>query len=672
MRPPRVLLPFALLAIAPFSPCGAPLRAEEPGAAIDRGLSDFSSATVVTGAELRERGARDLADALSLVAGVVADPGGIDGPASTSLDLGGFGEGRHWLLVVDDVPWGDPFEADSASIDLAGVDRIEIMKGPELLRWGGRGLAGVVHVHHAKPGGGGSRSRIAAGSDGALAGGFEAPLGLEPYAESLQASAEKRGFQDDRAGFKRGHLLWSASGEKGGGTMRVDVDATFVRQTPTSALPRGIDGGIDPSTPIDSNRNTRDARFDENRYRLVLGWDRPLGSALWKTILSVTRSERDSLEGELFLLADEDPNALGRSADRKRTFGWAESRIERSWGSLKVEGGVDLGLSRLEGRGTEFEYYVPLDGSELPASGDFPVELIAEDVLRRIEWGAVLTAVWSPAPHIRVGVGGRAGRAQESRDLEREDAFASVESLHLEESRGVRSASITILAPFVDRSGEGITPFAAWHRGRGLVGHRERESLDSPIPEPSEVDSVEAGVRWNLGGGRFEGGLSLFRRRLEDDPADVELGGTGTKRLVDGIEAELRVGLGAGLRASVSASRHDVRIDSPTEGELHAGLVPERGGALGLLWSGGPGIGLHAEGRWLGRRWLEDGGGERLPALFIYSAGLSLRIDETWRVRGDGWNLTDERPPVARGAGSLPAWHLLPGRCWAVSLAGQF
>src|SRR5258705_2011778 len=104
--------------------------------------------TVVSGDELRARGAVDLRTALSLTAGVDVSPGSDGGPAGSVPALWGLREFDAFLLVVDDVPYGGAFNPALATLDLTDVERIEVLRGAAPVSFGATSFVGVIHVIH--------------------------------------------------------------------------------------------------------------------------------------------------------------------------------------------------------------------------------------------------------------------------------------------------------------------------------------------------------------------------------------------------------------------------------------------------------------------------------------------------------------------------------------------
>ena len=87
------------------------------------------SISVVTGDEIRARGATDLRTALALLGGVSVAPGGDAGPAGAVPGLLGVREVDDLLLLIDGIPAGGAFIPQIEAISLNNVERIEVMRG---------------------------------------------------------------------------------------------------------------------------------------------------------------------------------------------------------------------------------------------------------------------------------------------------------------------------------------------------------------------------------------------------------------------------------------------------------------------------------------------------------------------------------------------------------------
>src|SRR5438552_14838942 len=107
-----------------------------------------ASIEVISGEDLRGRGASTLRDALALAAGVAIAPGSDGGPASAVPEFWGLREFDAFLLVVDGVPWGGALNPAMATLNLRDVERIEILRGPAPVTYGATSFVGVIHVVH--------------------------------------------------------------------------------------------------------------------------------------------------------------------------------------------------------------------------------------------------------------------------------------------------------------------------------------------------------------------------------------------------------------------------------------------------------------------------------------------------------------------------------------------
>jgi vitamin B12 transporter len=121
--------------------------------------------TVLTGAALRERGVRTVADALRTVPGAAIVQAGPRG-GQTSLFLRG-GQSGYVKVLVDGVAVNDPGGAiDLADLTTDQVDRIEIVRGPVSVLYGSDAVAGVVQVFTRRGHGGPSLSVATTGGLG--------------------------------------------------------------------------------------------------------------------------------------------------------------------------------------------------------------------------------------------------------------------------------------------------------------------------------------------------------------------------------------------------------------------------------------------------------------------------------------------------------------------------
>ncbi|HYM59452.1 MAG TPA: TonB-dependent receptor [Thermoanaerobaculia bacterium] len=105
-----------------------------------------ASATVVTRDEIEQRGARDLADVLREVPGLTISRTGSEGKATSLFTRGS--NSTHTLVLWNGIELNNPYFSgyDWGRFSTAGVERVEIVRGPFSALYGSEAVAGVVNV----------------------------------------------------------------------------------------------------------------------------------------------------------------------------------------------------------------------------------------------------------------------------------------------------------------------------------------------------------------------------------------------------------------------------------------------------------------------------------------------------------------------------------------------
>ncbi len=223
----RLGLTAAPLALALAT--AAPARAQEPilldPIILSGGFSPVSAAaygraaTVLTAEEMQQRGVASVQDALRGLPGVSVSS---SGASSTSVRIRG-GESRHTLILIDGVNAGAGDQPYALSgLDLADVERIEVLRGPQSVYYGSDATSGVINIITRKADRSGGYARAEVGHGSALAFGhavvtdrwrLQADLGYRDdngYDHSVAGNGDKDGIRRATMGFSG---EWTASEE---------------------------------------------------------------------------------------------------------------------------------------------------------------------------------------------------------------------------------------------------------------------------------------------------------------------------------------------------------------------------------------------------------------------------------------------------------------------------
>lgn len=700
LRRSVLVLPWLLCApgvsaqTSPPSPSPSPSRSEYVEVVATRvreSPADVPAAIdVVSGDELRDRGATDLASALGLLAGIDVAPGGDGGPAASVPEFWGLKELDAFLLVVDGVPWGGAFNPALATVSLDDVERIEIMRGPAPVMYGATSFVGVIHVVRRDAGERRGSIGASGGSYGSATGGVSASLpSWLGFDSRLSADLGRERYPDGRAGFDRGHVAWRGGRALGSGRLRLDLDGTWLDQDPASPHPRQ-GATLSPLVPVDANHNPDRAFHNERRLFLATGYDRGVGRGTWSTTLSFTRSAQDAFRGFLADVSSAPPNARGQRAKIDTTDLYFDSHV--SWaaaGKWTVVAGADHLHGEAEGRGTGFDYFAPLDGSFAPVVPEPAV--LDKDIGDRREFsGLYAFAEWNPSPSWRVEGGARLNRTFERREEGEEATRPPGEAVGGDERNVLRL------------SGSAAVAWTAWHRDadrlRFFASYRnafkpaaidfnfaESEREGGGILEPETAQSLEAGVKLRLAGGRFGLEASAFlmsfrnlvvAQSIGDLPA---LANAGRERF-RGIEASASWRLADHLSARAGYSFHDALFrdyltefdGAPTQlAGKRLEMSARHMGAAGLVYAPPRGAIATAEVRVVGRRYLDKRNTALAPGYAEVSAAVGWRAAK-WEARLDGRNLGDERAAVSESERGDSQYYRLPARRFELSLRRGF
>src|SRR5499426_422895 len=179
---------------------------------------------IVTGEELRARGATDLRTALALLGGVSVAPGGDAGPAGAVPGLLGVREVDDLLLLIDGIPAGGAFIPQIEAISLNNVERIEVLRGAAPVYFGTTAFAGTINVIHYAAGSADRVTGVHLGSYQSGGVGGAAILSSGTVRQSISAEMSRDNLSDDRANFRRAQGIWRLATQLGAGKFRADVD----------------------------------------------------------------------------------------------------------------------------------------------------------------------------------------------------------------------------------------------------------------------------------------------------------------------------------------------------------------------------------------------------------------------------------------------------------------
>ncbi|MGE4070065.1 MAG: TonB-dependent receptor [Lysobacterales bacterium] len=651
--------------------------------------SASSRVTVISGEELRERGATDLRSALARVAGVEISQGGDGGPASSVPAFWGLREFDAFLLVVDGVPWGGAFTPALASLDLANVERIEVLRGAAPVSYGATAFVGVIHVIHHAAGEGPGELSFGFGSRGSYRGALALPLApMGEVKQSLLLDAEKIDWSADRAGYDRAHALYRLAMPLAAGEFGLDLDLSFLRQDPASPSPRA-GAVLSPLVPIDSNQHPADARIDEDRVHLVARYSQDTGLGAFSALAAVSHSNQDLVRGFLGedFTAATGNNAAGFKQDRSvddfyLDLHWDRELSERS----RLIFGADWLAGQGDQRSDNFDYRVALSGFNPPSSGSRPVEEITEIDAERNFLGLYADWQFQAYEDWRIDAGIRLNHTHENRDTsERDPGAAEVEGEGDTRTVNRLSGALGTSYRLWAQADDSLTAYANYKSTFKPAVVDFGPEAEPEILEPEYATSGEMGLRGTLADRRLQWDLSAFYMDFRNIVVPQVINGrpglanAGTLHL-KGVELEADLAVSEQLKLLGRFAWHDTsfgdyfRVFGTSPRQLLGNqqeMSPQHLSALGLDWSPLSGLNLTVTGNYVGERFYNQRNTAVAPSYATWDAGVSYSAGEwTWRV--DGSNLSDRRDGISESELGDASYYRMPARTYWASVAYRF
>jgi iron complex outermembrane receptor protein len=531
--------------------------------------------TIITGEELRSRGAVTLADALATAEGVEAFEGSDQGGRIPNVSLWGLKEFDAYLVELDGVPVGGTFDPDLQQIDVRNVDRIEVVRGPAGAVHGSTAFAGVIAIYSSNATG--TRAEISGGSFGQREARFSTGASNSDRRWTVSASAYESNGWRPRTGGRRDEIsaTWGAD-HLAGGSLKMRVFGLDRREDYGSPLPVDSDSGLLPDgIDFHSNLALRGSEIASRDFGFSTKYDHPLSASMTLTNVfgythrnrHLARSFVETVDGESLQGAGTDFRPRLNDVFEDLLLQWAPQRHH-----LVV--GASVGYGSLKSNGRRFDFAHDLSGP-IPSIHDIPGGTGIHLSDRRTFAGIYAEDEWTPIGRITA-----TGGVRYDRDIEHR-AFDDTEGNRSRQSRrdGAFSGRAAVVVRLLEQPTTSLQD-ANFH----LVGNRTfKPAAFNPTPQsddgllaPERSRSVEAGFK-----------IAGARRLWDVDIAafDMHLVNLVVVADVNGVPTRINAGEDRFRGAELAAQLH------PTgEITIRAGWAQHDPRLVRLVFTPGPGI----------------------------------------------------------------------------------
>ncbi len=662
-------LPAALFAQAPARTGASANLVVSATKSPEDALDIAAPVTVVSGDELRRRGARTIAEALQDVAGLDTGNGSDNGARLANIGVWGLKEFDALLVTVDGVPVGGPFNPSLAQISVEDIDRIEIVKGPQGTLYGVSAFAGMIQVFTRHPKEAGASLTLGGGSFSDKHGNLSYTASQGDQTIRLFGSmARNKGWQDGTdVSSDRLSLGYTQRTREGS----VKVTLGVLRDTNYFGSPLPVDAGQPvPGFEVDRNYAIGGGRLDHRVYSLVSTVSQPLSTSVrLENTLGLTRDEQIAVRSFIGASDATSATATGTAVRPLETTLFNDARLVSdltTGGHHRLVTGIALttGKTTLEGTGFDFSLltgpHPVVPTLDQVAVGD---HRSAED--RRTFWGFYLNDEWTPWRFLTLAFGARYDRTSESLSAASQEVGAPTPDVAADSrTDGKWSGGVSALLRIVEKPRASVlnalNVYVSAKSNFKPAAPNTLEAEAARILEPERTRSGEIGLKTRWARGTLSFDVTFFHMNFENlvvgaagPDGQPQLTNAGEERF-QGVDAELVWALPGFQGWSVAAgyAHHDatfVHFSFLTpDGELRVvdgnrlELVPRDFWNARLAYAPKTGLGFWGAVRHQGIRPLTRRNTFYTDAFYEWDAGASWEFK--WgRVSLVGRNLGDDR-----------------------------
>jgi outer membrane cobalamin receptor len=458
------------------------------------------SVTVLSSADLGARQVESAGEALRLVPGMTVAANGGRGSVTSVLPRGG--DSDYTLVLVDGIKanvFGGGF--DFSQLALSGIDRIEVVRGPESALYGSDAIGAVVqivtrqggapHAGGLVEGGSFGTSRLAAATSGSL-GRYRWGAAAERFSsagyEGVAPATGERVTNDD---WLASHLSGTVGWRSAGG---VDLSGTAIVTTTDRGNPGPFGSNpIGAYTSVDRISRGK-AKTGQFGFRLAAPWPG-------------TRRVRQGVQ----------VNYLDLTNDFTSTYGYSSSGTRR----LAARTQTDVAMGRSSGLSAGIE------AQREEATSTFITGSSFEPVpIHRLVVGSFVEARYQPDERLSLAGGLRVEYIRRDRLESNPDPFAPRPPFGTDTTVSPNpkiSVSYLVRQPRAWRRGEPAGTWVSWTRVRAGAGTGIRPPdafeiafTDNPALKPERSRSVEAGVEQAFAGEALRLDATAFYNRYDD------------------------------------------------------------------------------------------------------------------------------------------------------------